>query len=113
MKRGNVYLANLDPTKGSEQAGTRPVLIFQNDLLNRITHTVVVIPFTTTLKRAELPSCLLVHAGDGGLRQDSVVLCHQIRVLDTSRLTDYWGALKPETLAAVDKVVAYTLGMEE
>lgn len=111
MKRGDVYLANLDPTTGSEQAGTRPVLVFQNDLLNRVTHTVVTIPLTTNLDRAKLPSCLLIQAGDGGLRQDSVALCHQIRVLDASRLIDHWGTLKPETLAEVERVVAFTLGM--
>jgi mRNA interferase MazF len=35
VKRGEIWLANLDPTRGSEQAGTRPVLIFQNDAINR------------------------------------------------------------------------------
>jgi len=50
MKRGDVYLADLDPTKGSEQAGRRPVLVFQDDRLIRATLTVVAIPFTTNLR---------------------------------------------------------------
>ena len=47
MRRGDVYLADLNPVKGSEQAGRRPVLIFQDDLLIAATLTVLVIPFTT------------------------------------------------------------------
>jgi len=58
VKRGEVWLANLDPTRGSEQAGTRPVLIFQNDLINRFTTTVLAIPFSTSLRRASLPLAL-------------------------------------------------------
>lgn len=111
MKRGDVYLANLDPTKGSEQAGTRPVLILQHDTLNKVTRTVVVIPFTKTLRIARLPSCVLVPAGEGGLRADSVALCHQIRALDKSGLLTYWGTLSSARLAEIERVVAFTLGM--
>jgi mRNA interferase MazF len=111
MKRGDVYLANLEPTKGAEQAGTRPVLVFQHDLLNRVTRTVVVIPFTTNLRMARLPSCVRVPAGEGGLRQDSVAICHQIRALDKSGLLVYWGMLPPPRMAEVEEVVAFTLGM--
>jgi len=114
MKRGDVYLANLDPAKGSEQAGTRPVLVFQHDTLNKVlAHTVVVIPFTTTLRMAHLPSCVLVPAGEGGLQQDSVAICHQIRALDKSGLLRYWGTLPRERVAEVERVVAFTLGMQE
>lgn len=50
MTRGDVYLADLSPVKGSEQEGIRPVVVFQSDGPNRFTRTVVVIPFTTKLK---------------------------------------------------------------
>jgi len=49
-----------------------------NDLINQFTHTTICIPFTTNLQRAQLPSCLLVPAGEGGLPRDSVALCHQM-----------------------------------
>jgi len=55
IRRGEIWLANLNPTRGSEQAGIRPVLIFQTDLLNRFTSTVLTIPLTTNLRRASLP----------------------------------------------------------
>ena len=111
LRRGDVYLANLDPTKGSEQAGKRPVLIFEHDGLCNVGATVVVIPFTGNLRRAKLPTCLLIPAGEGGLRSDSVALCHQIRALDRSGLVEYWGRLTPSWLAAVERTVAFTLGM--
>ena len=86
VQRGEIWFANLNPPRGSEQAGLRPVLIFQNDTINRFTTTVLAIPFTTNLRRAALPSCVRVAQGEGGLEMDSVVLCHQLRVLDRSRL---------------------------
>jgi len=55
VKRGEIWLADLNPTRGSEQAGTRPVLIFQNNLINKYTKTILAIPLTTNLRRASLP----------------------------------------------------------
>ncbi|MEH2401172.1 type II toxin-antitoxin system PemK/MazF family toxin [Nostoc sp.] len=49
--RGEVWLANLDPTKGSEQGGTRPVIIFQDDIVAEFSTTVIIIPLTTNLRR--------------------------------------------------------------
>jgi mRNA interferase MazF len=57
VNRGEIWLANLNPTRGSEQAGTRPVLIFQNNVINKYTTTILAIPLTTNLRRASLPSC--------------------------------------------------------
>jgi mRNA interferase MazF len=111
IKRGEVWLANLDPTQGSEQAGTRPVIVFQNDLINRYSRTVLTIPLTTNLGRASLPSCLLISKGDGGLASDSVALCHQLRVLDKSRLQRRLGTLKDQTISAVESCVVFTTGI--
>jgi len=111
VKRGEVWLANLDPTRGSEQAGTRPVLIFQNDLINKFTTTVLAIPFTTNLRRASLPSCLLVSKGDGGLASDSVALCHQLRVLDKNRLHRKLGEVSQESITAMEAIVLFTMGV--
>ncbi|WP_293334643.1 type II toxin-antitoxin system PemK/MazF family toxin [Microcoleus sp. CAWBG58] len=60
IRRGEIWIANLDPTQGSEQAGVRPTIIFQNDTLSRYTTTVISIPLTTNLRRASLPSFLPV-----------------------------------------------------
>lgn len=111
VKRSEVWLADLNPTRGSEQAGTRPVLIFQNDLINKFTTTVLTIPFTTNLRRASLPSCVKVSKGEGGLDSDSVALCHQLRVLDKTRLQRKLGELSEETMASIESQVVFTMGI--
>jgi mRNA interferase MazF len=113
MKRGDVYLADLDPTKGSEQAGRRPVLIFEDDRLIPATLTVVVVPFTTNLKMQNLPTCVFVPAGEGGLRVDSVAIGHQIRALDKRSLLAQWGTLPLARLAEVEQAVLRTLGVAQ
>jgi mRNA interferase MazF len=111
VKRGEIWLANLDPTRGSEQAGTRPVLIFQNDAINKYTTTILCIPMTTNLRRASLPSCVQIPKGEGGLVSDSVVLCHQLRVLDKTRLMRKLGMVSPRTISAIEGCVRFTTGM--
>jgi mRNA interferase MazF len=112
LKRGDVWLANLNPTKGSEQAGIRPVIIFQNDLISQFSTTSITIPLTTNQRRATLPICLLIKKGDGGLIEDSVALCFQMRVLDKTRLIRKLGQLSFDTIARLEEVVSLTLGYE-
>jgi mRNA interferase MazF len=112
LKRGEIWLADLNPTQGSEQAGTRPVIIFQNDLVSRFSTTTIAIPLTTNQRRAALPICLAIQQGNGGLSQDSVALCFQMRVLDKTRLISKLGQLSPEIIAQLEEVVLLTLGYE-
>jgi len=110
VERGEIWLANLDPTKGSEQAGTRPIIIFQETTISKFTSTIITIPLTTNLRRAALPSCFLIPNGQGGLNQDSVALCHQLRVLDKTRLIKRLGHLDLETISELERIVLFTLG---
>jgi len=111
FKRGDVWLANLNPTQGSEQSGTRPVIIFQNDVINKFTTTLLTIPLTTNLRRAALPSCVKIAKGEGGLRSDSVALCHQLRVLDKTRLQRKLGTISLKTIAEIESCVLFTTGI--
>lgn len=112
IKRGEIWLANLNPTQGSEQAGTRPVIIFQNDVVSQFSTTVIAIPLTTNQRRASLPICMPIQQGDGGLTQDSVALCFQMRVLDKTRLIRKIGQLNAEKVTQLEGVVLVTLGYE-
>ncbi len=112
VKRGEVWLADLNPVQGSEQAGVRPIVIFQNNAINTFTTIVLTIPFTTNLRRAALPSCVFVTQGEGGLTADSVALCHQLRVLDTSRLERRLGTLTPKAIAEIEACVLFTMGIQ-
>ncbi len=111
VSRGELWWADLNPVRGSEQAGRRPVLVFQNDQINRFTTTVLAIPLTTNLRRASLPSCVEIPKKGTGLAEDSVAVCHQLRALDKRRLKERIGAVDESALAAVDQCLAFTLGM--
>ncbi|MBA2340483.1 MAG: type II toxin-antitoxin system PemK/MazF family toxin [Pyrinomonadaceae bacterium] len=111
VKRGDLWVAELSPTRGSEQAGTRPVLILQSDVLNKYTTTVLAIPLTTNLRRASLPSCVQISKGEGGLASESVALCHQLRVLDKTRLTKKIGTVSQKTLSAIEVCVKFITGI--
>ena len=98
--------------QGSEQAGIRPVIIFQENTISQFTTTIITIPLTTNLRRSSLPSCLLIPQNEGGLNQDSVALCHQLRVLDKTRLRRKLGKLSPEVINQLESVVLLTLGYQ-
>ena len=112
MKRGEVWLANLDPVQGSEQAGTRPVLVFQSNSLNTFLRTAIIVPFTTNLRWAQFPHCVSVKANNGGLAVDSVALCHQLRVLDRVRLVRMLGTLSETIMANIETGILVTLEIE-
>jgi len=99
--RWRVYLANLGPTRGSEQRGTRPVIVVSYEGFNRVMPVVTVLPITSLKpgrrvysNEAKLPrnSC--------GLRQESLTLAHQIRTIDKGRLVKAVGAVADQALCA-------------
>ncbi|MBQ8201887.1 MAG: type II toxin-antitoxin system PemK/MazF family toxin [Clostridia bacterium] len=110
MKRGDIYRADLDPVVGSEQGGTRPVVIIQNDIGNLHSPTVIVAAITTRHKKPHLPVHVPITAQESGLARDSVVLTEQVRTLEKSRLTRYLGALSEAAMRRIDRALAMSLG---
>ena len=112
MRRGEVYEARLDPTEGSEQAGSRPVIIVSRDAINTASPIVIVVPCTTYRPGSRLyPSQVLLHATDGGLTVDSIALGEQVRALAKSRLKQRRGLLSPQTLLQLDRALLITLDL--
>jgi len=111
IARGDVVLCDLNPVVGTEQAGIRPVVILQIDRANAASPHTIIAPFTTKIRRALLPSHALVPAGVGGLTQDSVVLCEQIRVIDKRRITKVLGHLDDSYMAEIAKALRTILGI--
>jgi mRNA interferase MazF len=107
IERWTIYWANLDPTQGSEQAGNRPVLVVSADEVN-VLHQVSVLPLTS-LKDAQRKirkNEALLLAAESGLSRDAIVLAHQVRTLDKSRLESIAGNItsaqtKERVLAAI------------
>lgn len=109
-QRGDVWLADLDPTRGREQAGQRPVLVFSVDEFNRgPAELVVVLPMTSPIR--PIPLHVIVQPPEGGLKTRSRILMDAIRSISTDRLTERWGAVSPETMAAVESRVRTLLGL--
>lgn len=95
----HIFLASLNPTKGSEQAGRRPVLVISRERINQLLAVVNVIPLTSRKPgRTIYPNEVLVPAGTAGLRVDSIALCYQIRTIDKGRLEQEMGEVKDEQL---------------
>ena len=109
--RGDIYWADLNPTRGTEQAGRRPVLVVQTDRANPASPHTIIVPFTTKIRHALLPSHVLVRAGTGGLSEDSVALCEQIRVCDHSRLIQRVGTLPPRAMDQIAQALKAILGL--
>ncbi len=101
VKRGQIYRATLDDTVGSEQCGTRPVIIIQANSFNKTSPTVIVAAITSQAeKRLDLPTHVIVRCYN--LPKDSIVLTEQMRTLDKSRLTEYIGRASVNTMQRVD-----------
>lgn len=111
--RGDIFIANLDPVVGSEQGGVRPVLIVQNNRGNRFSPTVIVAAMTSKLSKNDLPTHVWVSSRDSGLKNDSLVLCEQIRTLEKSRLRAHAGRIGGLVLSRVDDALLRAMGIDK
>lgn len=111
VKRGDVFFADLSPVVGSEQGGTRPVLIIQNDIGNRFSPTVIVAAITAQIQKAKLPTHVEIKANKYGFERDSVILLEQLRTIDKSRLTDRITQLDTQLMEKVDIALGISLGL--
>lgn len=111
IARGDVVLCDLSPVVGTEQAGVRPVVVLQIDRANVVSPHTIIAPFTTRIRRALLPSHVLVPVGTGGLSQDSVVLCEQIRVVDRRRIVRVLGHLEDAYMELIARALRNILGL--
>lgn len=108
--RGQVWLVTLDPTKGHEQAGTRPCLVVSVNKFNQSrAELVVVVPITTRDKR--IPSHVKVPMGEAGLSEDSFIKSEEVRCISRDRLIRSLGSATAETLAAVEERIRIILGL--
>jgi len=114
VRRGDAVVVRLDPAEGSEQRGTRPCLVVQNDVGNANAPTTIVVPFTTSFGDRLYPFEVLVRAEEGPLREDSVALCSQIRTVSVEhRVTENLGAIPDARMNDVDEALEYSLGLVE
>jgi mRNA interferase MazF len=109
--RGEIWLADLNPTRGHEQAGKRPVLIVSTDVFTQgPAGLVFVLPLTRTDRK--IPLHIPVDPPEGGLTARGYILCDAIRSIAKERLGDEaWGKLKPQTLQKVEDTLRILLDL--
>ncbi|HET8579651.1 MAG TPA: type II toxin-antitoxin system PemK/MazF family toxin [Nitrospiraceae bacterium] len=108
--RGEVWLADLSPTRGHEQTGQRPVLVVSVSEFNRgPAELVVVLPITSTVR--PIPLHVIVQPPEGGLRAASRLLTDGVRSISTERLVERWGQVSTETMEAVEERLRTLLGL--
>ncbi len=111
IERGQIYFVDLNPTKGREQAGQRPVLVLSSDRINQLPLVVTVVVGTKgeNIKR-DFPTNVRVSSNDSGLPIETVFLCFQIRAIDHRRFPDApAGKLPEEMMNKVESAVRYCL----
>jgi len=112
MRRGDVYLADLNPVQGSEQAGTRPVIIVSRDAINENSPVVIIVPTTGAEHKPKLyPTHILLKAGTGGLTKDSVAKAEQVRAITKTRLRTSIGQLRFEHMSLVSAALKIAMDL--
>ncbi len=110
FRRGDLYMANLNPFKGSEQGGTRPVVVLQNNDGNFRCSTLIVAPLTTRSQREYLPTHYLIKHTKG-LDAPSFVELEQIRTIDKRRIESYIGKVSGEDMQGIDEAIEKSLDL--
>jgi len=108
-QRGDVWLVNWNPARGSEQAGKRPALIIQNDVGNEYASTTIVAAISTTIR--SYPMNVLLEPPEGGLAKPSIVKTSQILTVSKERLEKKLGAITPEKMQEIDQALRLSLAL--
>lgn len=107
-RRGDIYLANLNPRFGSVQGGVRPVVVLQNDDGNYYSPTLIIAPVTSKLKKMELPTHYPV-LRNRALKKESIILFEQINTIDKRKILGYLGKLTEEEYREIDEYLCVSL----
>ena len=109
-RRGEIWLIQFDPKVGSEQGGTRPAVILQNDLGNEHSPVTIVAALTTTLR--QMPIHVYLDKLDG-VKRPSMLLLEQIHTVDKKRLVKRLGKIRGEKFEEILEALLYSLGYRE
>jgi mRNA interferase MazF len=114
VKRGEVYVADLTPRSGSEQQGRRPVIVLSHNAFNQASNwrSIIVVPISTSKAQAGRGlTAIALPQGAGGLKQESVALCHQVTTLDRAKLSRHSGELTLNQLQQVEAGIKAALDL--
>ena len=109
-RRGEIWLVNFNPARGSEQKGMRPALVIQNDIGNEVSPITIVAAISASVKI--YPINVKIVPTESDLNRDSVVKLNQIRTIDKTRLIKRLGKLSPSKMDAVRSALVLSLGLQ-
>ena len=112
IKRGDLFLAALDPVIGREISKTRPVVVVSNDIGNQYSGTVTIIPVTSKNISKIYPFEIFLSQSNTGLVKDSKGKADQIRTLDKARLIKPIGHLDHDLMLQVDNAIKVHLDLD-
>jgi mRNA interferase MazF len=104
MKQGEIWIANFNPSKGSEQAGLRPVVVISGDLLNQHLPHVIAMPLTSKVKKYK-GNPVLTPSPLNGLKNESEMLVFHIRSISKDRFMNKVGTIEPTQLETAIKTL--------
>ena len=113
IQRGDIFLINLEPVKGSEQGGVRPCLIIQNDYGNKFSPLTIIAPITSKKFSKNYSTNVFISEDESGLDKDSTILMNQIKSIDKRRLIKKLGSLDLFTMKKVDMTLKISLGLND
>lgn len=113
INKGDIYYAKLDGGIGSEESGARPVIVVQNDIGNKYSPTVIIIPLTGKVEMEIKQPTHYYLKPCGRMKYQSIVLTEQIRVIDKRRLRKYWGRLNSKQISELDSHILIALGISK
>ena len=106
MKRGEIYIADLNPTMGSEINKKRPVIIVSNNINNFYSDTVTIIPITSNINKVYHFEVFIKSIGSNGLSNDSKAQCHQVRTISKVRISSAkLGSISTQELEALENAL--------
>lgn len=111
MFRGEIYLIDLSPVVESEQGSLRPCLIVSNDMGNKFSPNITILPLTSIMNKRPLPVHILVEEGKFGLDKESFIMCEGIRTVSKNRAREYVGKVDANTIVKVENAMLINLGM--
>ncbi|MGH7596608.1 MAG: type II toxin-antitoxin system PemK/MazF family toxin [bacterium] len=111
IKRGEIYLASLDPVIGKEIAKIRPVVVISNDIKNTHSGTVSVLPITSQKIEKIYPFEVFLPKGTGNLPKDSKAKAGQIRTVDMTRLISRIGHISDQDMARAEMAIKLHLDL--
>ena len=112
-RRGEIWIVELDPTRGHEMQKTRYCLVIQSDILNKKLPTYIIVPITSKVRSEWFPIGITIKKAEGGLSKESQIMLNQIKACDITRFKRKIGKLSDSTITQVNESLGFVLGLSE